>query len=212
MVTFKIIFVLLFLSASTIVNVAGIFGARLRFPFPYPKFPAIPVKPKTTPAPTEPPPFSPLKDSKYCDESDLAKILSKEQRNKRAVSWRLDACKYRIERVWLAVNNPLWYWSTFMTKTFVSKNSFPFNSVPVFDRAEFIQCDGIILWLRFTTVKFNSDNCVQASEPDTKGIRMIKDGCKKMQIRTRICWKQHQRIYIIQLFNVIKIRHKSSLR
>ena len=90
MATFKVIFVLLVLNAFTIVNVSGLWGRlpiRVKPHFPIPKLPAIPVtKPKTTPKPTEVPAFIPVKDSKHCDESELAKVFSKEGRKKRAVS------------------------------------------------------------------------------------------------------------------------------
>lgn len=94
MATFRVIFVLLVLNASTIVNVAGFWG-KIKPPFPFPKLPAIP-KPKPTPKPTEAPAFSPVKDSKYCDESELEKLLSKEERKKRAVSLRVHIHNYVI--------------------------------------------------------------------------------------------------------------------
>jgi hypothetical protein len=80
MATFKMISVFLLLSASIIVNGWGIrkIGFRKLLPFK----PA----PKPVPKPTKPPAFSPVKDSRYCDESDITEILSGGGRTKRAVS------------------------------------------------------------------------------------------------------------------------------
>ena len=88
MVMMNIISLLLILCSSTFAN--AIWGKIIKLPEPpihkLPGLPFLAPQPITTQKPTQPPAFIPETDPKYCDETEVVKIFSKEQSKKRGVS------------------------------------------------------------------------------------------------------------------------------
>ena len=81
MTTFKVIVLLLCLCA-----VPSVKSFIHHFPNPGFRLPWFPKPEPPTKPPTKPPAFfAPVRDSKYCDESEITKILSGGKRRKRAV-------------------------------------------------------------------------------------------------------------------------------